>query len=109
MEREDRAREEERAEKLAAKQAKEAAARPSAGPFSGCTPVPTYTGSNRAEKYLPSLPIIQHGEMGKSRVKLENGIVFGGVCIVVGSLDEAYVSEMRHYLKHPNVIEQKEI
>ena len=35
MEREERAREEERAEKLAAKQAEEAAARPSTDPFGG--------------------------------------------------------------------------
>ena len=72
MEREERAWEEERAEKLAAKQAEEAASRPSTDPFrvSGYTPgssslaapVPTYTGGNRAE----SLPIIQHGEMGRA-------------------------------------------
>ena len=79
MEREERAREEEKAEKLAAKQAEEAAARPSTDPFGGSgytpgspsssVPVPTYTGGNRAEKYLPSLPTIQHGEMGKGRMK----------------------------------------
>ena len=63
----------------AAKQAEEAASRPSTDPFgvsgytlgssSSAAPVPTYTGGNRAEKYLPSLPTIQHGEMGKGRMK----------------------------------------
>ena len=60
--------------KLAAKQAEEAAARPSTDPFgvsgytpgssSSAAPVPTYTGGNRAEKYLPSLPIVQRGKTG---------------------------------------------
>ena len=121
MEREERAREEERAEKLAAKQAEEAASRPSTDPFgvsgytlgssSSAAPVPTYTGGNRAEKYLPSLLIIQHGEMGKGRMK-EVGEWHRFLEVFVSWLaltDEAYVSEMRHCLKHPNVIEQAKL
>ena len=55
------------------------------GSSSSAAPVPTYTGI-RAEKYLPSLPIIQYGEMGKGRMKeVEESHRFGGVCIVVDS------------------------
>ena len=68
-------------------------------------------GGNRAEKYLPSLPIIQHGEMGKGRMK-EVGEWRRFLEVFVSWLaliDEAYVSEMRHCLKHPNVIEQAKL
>ena len=86
MEREERAREEERAEKLAAKQAEE-------------------------EKYLPSLPTIQHGEMGKGRMREvgEWHRFFEALVSWLALIDEAYVSEMRHCLKHPNVIEQAKL
>ena len=33
------------------------------------TPSASGVGSNRAEKYLPSLPLIEHGQMNKGRVK----------------------------------------
>ena len=69
------------------------------------------TGGNRAEKYLPSLPTIQHGEMGKGRMK-EVGEWHRFLEVLVSWLaliDEAYVSEMRHCLKHPNVIEQAKL
>ena len=81
------------------------------GSSSSAAPVPTYTGGNRAEKYLPSLPIIQRGEMGKGRVK-EVGEWYRFLEVFVSWLaliDEAYVSEMRHCLKHPNVIEQAKL
>ena len=32
-------------------------------------PLASGVGSNRAEKYLPSLPLIEHGQMNKGRVK----------------------------------------
>ena len=120
MEREDQLREEERAERAALKAAEEASKRVSLDPFSGTagaeTPaassssvaVPTYSGGNRAEKYLPPLPTIQHAEMGKNRVR-EVGEWHRFLEVFMSWLaltDEAYVSEMRHCLKHPHVIEQ---
>ena len=120
MEREDQLREEERAERAALKAAEEASKRVSLVPFSGTagaeTPaassssvaVPTYSGGNRAEKYLPPLPTIQRAEMGKNRVR-EVGEWHRFLEVFMSWLaliDEAYVSEMRHSLKHPHVIEQ---
>ena len=50
--------------------------------------ISTYTGGNRAEKYLPFLPIIQHGEMGKS-LKLENSRFLEVISIALVSRMEA--------------------
>ena len=81
-------------------QKNEAAGRPSTDPF----------GGNRAEKYLPSLPTIQHGEMGKGRMReVGEWHRFLEVFVWLALIDLAYVSEMRHCLKHPNVVEQAKL
>ena len=73
-------------------------------------PVPAYTGGNRAEKYLPSLPTIQHGEMGNGRVREVGERRFLEVFVSwLALINEAYVSETRHCLKHPNFIEQAKL
>ncbi len=63
---------------------------------------------NRAEKYLPPLPTIAHGEMGKNRMKeVEEWHRFVEVLSSwLALIDEAYVSEFRLALRHDQEISQ---
>ena len=59
-------------------------------------------GSNRAEKYLPSLPLIEHGHMNKGRVKeLEEYHRWLEVLASwLALIDDNYVGELRQALVH---------
>ena len=69
------------------------------------------TGSNRAEKYLPNLPSIDHTAMSKGRVKeLEEyhrwlEVVAGWLALI----DDCYVGELRESLTFPREIKQAEL
>ncbi|CAE7695720.1 unnamed protein product [Symbiodinium pilosum] len=127
MDAEDRRRAEEekrrKDEETAAKKAAEAVTTvlldPFAGPETGSSSsgaVPTYTGTvvfsgNRAEKYLPPRPPLQHGAMGKSRMKeVEEWHRFVEVYSSwLALIDEAYVNEFRLALRHPHEIVQAKL
>ena len=65
-------------------------------------------GSNRAEKYLPSLPLIEHGHMNKGRVKeLEEYHRWLEVLASwLALIDDNYVGELRQALVHDTDIKQ---
>ena len=68
-------------------------------------------GSNRAEKYLPALPVIDAASMGKGRVKeLEE---YHRWCEVLASwlalIDDNYVNELRQAMVHHKEIKQSEM
>ena len=68
-------------------------------------------GSNRAEKYLPALPVIDAVSMGKGRVKeLEE---YHRWCEVLASwlalIDDNYVNELRQAMVHHKEIKQSEM
>ena len=65
-------------------------------------------GSNRAEKYLPSLPLIEHGQMNKGRVKeLEEYHRWLEVLASwLALIDDNYVGELRQALVHGTDIKQ---
>ena len=65
-------------------------------------------GSNRAEKYLPSLPLIEHGNMNKGRVKeLEEYHRWLEVLASwLALIDDNYVGELRQALVHDTDIKQ---
>ena len=71
----------------------------------------TGTGSNRAEKYLPNLPSIDHSAMSKGRVKeLEEyhrwlEVVAGWLALI----DDCYVGELRESLTFFRKIKQAEL
>ena len=56
-----------------------------------------FTGGNRAEKYLPQIPILDHSKMGKSRMaEVEEWLRFTDVFSAwLALIDESYVNELK--------------
>ena len=70
-----------------------------------------HVGSNRAEKYLPALPLIDNVSMGKGRVReLEE---YHRWCEVLASwlalIDDNYVNELRQAMTHDREIKQSDM
>ena len=70
-----------------------------------------HVGSNRAEKYLPALPLIDNVSMGKGRVReLEE---YHRWCEVLASwlalIDDNYVNELRQAMTHDREIKQSDV